>query len=435
MNRAAIVTTATAFGRQLGVQGAVSRYRDARRWLHTPASRQSRLGLDWTNFFIADVQAGFGTFVAFYLASLGWSQTNIGLALGTGGFAGVLALIPGGALADAASWKRGLAAAGILMICSSALILALAPTFPLVVAAEILHGSTAGVVTPAIAAISLGLVGRSAMSLRTGRNFRFSAAGTALTAAVLGAIGSFVSAPAIFFAAATLCAPALVALGFIRSEEIDYARARNAATGAQAGKLHRVIDLAKNRQLLVFAAVVGLFQFANAPMLPLVSESLAVTKIATAPILLSGLIVAPQLMVAILAPWIGYHSERKGRKPLLLIGIGLVAVRAILFGFAGNYAALLAIQMLDGVGGSIMNVLTVLMITDLTAGTGRFNLAQGAIGTVMAIAASLSIGVTGFLFQEYGREAGFLAIAAVAAAATGTAWALLPETKPEQYQD
>jgi hypothetical protein len=82
MNRAAIVATATAFGRQLGVQGAVSRYRDARRWLHTPASRQSRLGLDWTNFFIADVQAGFGTFVAFYLASLGWSQTNIGLALG-----------------------------------------------------------------------------------------------------------------------------------------------------------------------------------------------------------------------------------------------------------------------------------------------------------------------------------------------------------------
>lgn len=196
----------------------------------------------------------------------------------------MLALIPGGALADAASWKRGLAAAGILMICSSALILALAPTFPLVVAAEILHGSTAGVVTPAIAAISLGLVGRSAMSLRTGRNFRFSAAGTALTAAVLGAIGSFVSAPAIFFAAATLCAPALVALGFIRSEEIDYARARNAATGAQAGKLHRVIDLAKNRQLLVFAAVASLFQFANAPMLPLVSESFAVTKIATAPI-------------------------------------------------------------------------------------------------------------------------------------------------------
>ena len=124
MNRAAIAATATAFGRQLGMQGAVSRYRDARRWLHTPASRQSRLGLDWTNFFIADVQAGFGTFVAFYLASLGWSQTNIGLALGTGGFAGVLALIPGGALADAANWKRGLAAAGILMICSSALILA-----------------------------------------------------------------------------------------------------------------------------------------------------------------------------------------------------------------------------------------------------------------------------------------------------------------------
>jgi hypothetical protein len=42
------------------------------------------------NFFIADVQTGFGTFVAFYLAHQGWSQENVDLALTVGGFAGVL---------------------------------------------------------------------------------------------------------------------------------------------------------------------------------------------------------------------------------------------------------------------------------------------------------------------------------------------------------
>lgn len=75
---------------------AVTRYRHARRLLRTPASKQSRAGLDWTNFFIADVQTGFGAFVAFYLAELGWSQSDVGLVLGSGGIAGVLSLIPGG---------------------------------------------------------------------------------------------------------------------------------------------------------------------------------------------------------------------------------------------------------------------------------------------------------------------------------------------------
>src|SRR3954471_17561194 len=90
------------------LRGAVVRCRAARRALHTPASAQSRRGLDWMNFFIADVQTGFGTFVAFYLAQQGWSHDRVGLALAVGGIAGVVSQIPGGALADAVTSKRGL---------------------------------------------------------------------------------------------------------------------------------------------------------------------------------------------------------------------------------------------------------------------------------------------------------------------------------------
>jgi MFS family permease len=114
---------------------------------------------------------------------------QVGLALTVGTLAGVISQIPGGALADAVRWKRGLAAIGIGMICASALILALMPSFAFVFFAEILHGLTAGIITPAIAAISLGLVGRRAMSLRTGRNYRFDAAGNALTAGLMGLAG------------------------------------------------------------------------------------------------------------------------------------------------------------------------------------------------------------------------------------------------------
>jgi MFS family permease len=435
MTSAAVIAMVAAGGRRSRLRRAVTRCRSAGRLSRTPASRQSRNGLDWTNFFIADVQTGFGTFVAFYLADLGWSESSVGLALGAGGLAVVVGQIPGGALTDAVPWKRGLIAAGILMICAAALIFALAPTFVLVFAAETLHGLSAGLVTPALAAVSLGLVGRRAMSVRTGRSFGFAAAGTALTAGVLGMVGSFVSARAIFLAAAVLCAPALVALSRIQGDEIDYARARNAPTGEHAGRLHRVIDLARNRGLLLFAACLIFFQFANASLLPLVSENLAASRAAAGSILISGLIIGPQIVVALLAPWVGYHSETYGRKPLLLIGMGLEAVRAGLFAFVTNYPLMVAIQLLDGISGSIINVLTVLVISDLTTGTGRFNLAQGVIGAMIGIAASLSTSITGFIFQEFGHWAGFIFIAGVAATGTTLAWLLLPETKPEKYPD
>src|SRR5262249_43984293 len=154
---------------------------------------------------LADVQMGFGAFLAFYLAQFEWTVEKVGFALTIGSLTGVLAQIPGGALADALRWKRGLVAAGVLMIAASAVILALRPSFPFVVIAEILHGATAGIVGPAIAAISLGLAGRSGMSCRVGRNFRFAGAGNALTAAAMGGLGAYLSNNAIFFTAAALC--------------------------------------------------------------------------------------------------------------------------------------------------------------------------------------------------------------------------------------
>src|SRR5215471_2830302 len=175
-----LIAALTSLSRVLG------HYREARKSFRGSISQQSRQGLDWMNFFLADVQTAFGAFVAFYLADLGWPKDHVGLALTVGTLAGVISQIPGGALADAVRWKRGLAAIGIGMICASALLLALMPSFALVFFAEILHGLTAGIVTPAIAAISLGLVGRRAMSLRTGRNYQFNAAGNALTAGFNG---------------------------------------------------------------------------------------------------------------------------------------------------------------------------------------------------------------------------------------------------------
>jgi MFS family permease len=409
--------------------------------------------LDWMNFFIADVQTGFGSFVAFYLAQEGWLPARIGIALSAGAIAGMLSQIPGGALADAVTWKRGLAAAGIIMTATAALILVLAPGMAWVFIAQILQGATAGVITPAIGAISLGLVGRSAMSVRTGRNYRYSAAGHALTGVLMGIAGAYIAKSAIFVAAAALCAPALVALGFIDSNEIDYARARNARSAKAANEkqpgsrpsrgkrlqdkpaVTRVLALARNRELVLFTAAIVLFQLADASMLPMMSENLATTRGDHAAIWMSGLIVVPQIVVAILAPWVGFHSENRGRRPLLLLGFALEPVRGLVLAVSAAYPALVFAQILSGITGAMIGVLTLIVVADLTAGTGRFNLATGTVGALSGIAASLSTSGAGFIFQALGPHVGYVSLAAVAALATLFLWMFLNETKPDKYED
>jgi MFS family permease len=408
---------------------------DARKVLRGSISKQSRQGLDWLNFFLADIQTGFGAFVAFYLADLGWDKGQVGLALSAGTVAGLIAHLPGGAIIDWVPWKRGLAAIGIVMIAVSALILALAPTFVLVFTAEILHGITGGIITPAIAAISLGLVGRGAMSARTGRNNAFDAAGNALTAGAMGAAGQYISKSAIFLGAAALCIPALVALSLIRSDEIDYARARNAGIGRRAANFQRIFDLTKNLRLYVFASCIFLFQLADASMLPVISQDLAQEKNQSASLLMAGLIITPQIIAATLSPWVGYYSEKFGRKPLLLIGLGIEVLRALLFAAYSSYPILIVGQALGGVSAACVTVVTVLMIADMTTGTGRFNLVLGFIGTMIAIAAAISTGTTGFLFEKFGHLVGFFVLGAAAVASTLLFWAALTETKPGKYLD
>jgi MFS family permease len=413
---------------------ALSRYGEARKWMSSPVSRQSWYAVDCLNFLVGSIQIGLGTFVAYYLASLGWPKESVGLALASGQIAGVLGQIPGGAIIDAITWKRGFAALGILMSMGAALIFAAAPQFGLVFVAEILDGLTAAIVPLAIAAISLGLAGRRAMSSRIGRNYRFAAAGIMFTAVVQGLIGSYFAKNAIFFVAAALCVPALLTLRFIKPEEIDYCRARN-ATRAERMKLQTVRTVLRNRTLLYLSLCLVLFQFADASVLPLVSENIGTSKVEASSLQITGLIVTAQLVVMLLAPWVGYLSEGYGRKPLLILGFGLEAIRSALFSITTDYDFLLIGQLLGGVTSAIVGVLIIVILTDLTAGTGRFNLVVGVLTMLIGIASSISVATSGFIFGMAGHTLTFLILAAIAGGAAALASFLLPETKPAQYVD
>lgn len=413
---------------------------DARRSDAAHPSKRSERGLDWLNFFIADVQTSFGPFVALYLTAQGWSQGRIGLALTVGSLTAIASQLPGGALVDAVHSKRLLIGASLVLIAIGALIFAFFPSFLFVMAAEIVHGSTGGVTKPALAAIGLGLVGHRALSGRLGRNHRYDSFGNALTAGLMGVLGHFVSKRATFLAAAALCAPAIFALSRINGGEIDYARSRQAVPmrgrpGRKKPKAARLLDLVKNRRLLIFAGCLVLFQFANASVMPLTSERLAQKHQHESELVTAALVIVPQVVTALIAAWVARRADNWGRKPMLLLGFGALPIRAALFTFVPNPWYLLPIQALGGLTAAVVGILTPLIIADVMRGTGRYNIAQGAVGVASGIGASASTLVSGYLVQMFGYTLGLYGLAAVGLAGVGLVWWQMPETRHEALQE
>jgi MFS family permease len=162
------------------------------------STRGTLRGLDWLNFLLADVQTGVGPFLAIYLASSGWNEQRVGMALTVGGIAGILAQTPAGALVDRLHAKRALIAAGVVALAAGALIIAFFPSFWPVMTGQILIGSTSSVFAPGICAISLGVVGRKLFDRRQGRNQTFNSAGNVVAAVSMGLIGYFIANRGIF---------------------------------------------------------------------------------------------------------------------------------------------------------------------------------------------------------------------------------------------
>jgi MFS family permease len=395
-------------------------------------SNASLGGLDGVNFFLAGILAGFGPYLAAYLADQKWTQENIGFVLTASGVAGLLSQLPGGELLDTVRSKRAVVVAGVAMVAVSAVIIAFQPSFPLVFAALMLQGITGGFLGPAIAAISLGLVGHAALPERLGRNQRFSSTGNLVTAALMGLIGYFLSYQAIFLTVAALAIPLFVALARIRAGDIHFGRACGAPDHDMPSLPARASlrSLWKSPGLLTFGACLFLFQLANASVLPLVVEDLVYQGEKRSSLVVSALIVLPQIIVAVTAPWVGQWAKNWGRRSLLLIGLAALPIRALLFASVVDPTLVVAFQLLDGISGAVLGVLTALVIADVTGGTGRFNLAQGIVGTASGIGASLGTTLFGVVAASFGRTAVFLSIASVALLAVAILWFFMPETRP-----
>jgi MFS family permease len=386
-------------------------------------------------FFVADVQTGFGPFVSVYLTAARWTQVDIGLVLSSAGFVSLIGQMPGGALVDAARSERRVAAIAVAAICVSALAYAALPVFPVVLSASVLHALASCVLGPAIAAISLGLVGHAAIGERLGRNARFASIGNGLAAAAMGACGYLLSARAVFVVTVLLLVPALWALRYVSAGEIDPERAHGAPPRERRKPPIRPGELMQNRRLLIFAGCLLLFHLANAAMLPLMGSVLTMRSARWATLLIAACIVVPQIVVAALSPWIGERAQAWGRRPLLLIGFAALPLRGLLFAVVGNPELLVAVQLLDGITAAVFAVLVPLIVADLTRGTGHFNLGQGIVGTFVGIGASISATLAGLISDRFGSPWAFAGLAVIALAGFAAVALLMPETRPQAEED
>lgn len=399
-------------------------------------------GLDWINFFMADVNTGIGPFLAIYLtATRHWDPASVGMVVAAQSIASVAAQAPAGWLVDNSTRKKWLIIVGALLVAAGCIGIVLAPNVTSEICVQILIGLTAAVFPPAIAAIALGIVGKPKLSGRAGRNEGFNHAGNVVFALVAGGIGAWLGQQWIFFASAFFATGTVISAWVIRDKDIDNEAARAADEGDKADqtdqkdghapRLASFSDLLRDRRILIFTVSVVLFHFANAAMLPLVGELLSKGKDGASSLFMSACIVAAQFVMIPVALMTGKLADTWGRKPLFLIGFSVLALRGVLYTFGKSAAYLIAVQSLDGVGAAIFGVLWVIIIADLAKGTGRFNLLQGAIQAALGLGAFLSNFLSGFVVKHLGHNAGFLGLAGIALTGLVFFALFMPETKDQ----
>jgi MFS family permease len=390
--------------------------------------------LDGINFFTAAMQAGFGAFVTVYLVRNQWAPPAIGLALAISTMSSLISQVPAGAFIDSLCDKRPAVRLGTIGVGIAAVLLVLTPATPVVYLAQALQGLASSLIGPGIAAISLASVGHAAFGQRVGRNARFASVGSGLTAGVMGLVGSYFEPVMIFGLTAVLALPALLSLSTIRPARTEDPVADGTGTAVRRQGETRVTleglkSLFLDRRLLIFAACIVLFFASSAAMMPGVAARVTRRYPELAPLIVAATILLPQAIVALISPWIGRTAERSGRRPLLLLGWGLLPVQGILYATLPGPYALVICQLLNGVSGAVFGVMMAVVADDLTRGTGQFNLTLGALGVAISVGASLSTPFAGVIAATLGGDMAALALALAGLCGLLLLWFGMPETR------
>jgi MFS family permease len=393
--------------------------------------------LDALNFFLADVRDGLGPYLAIYLIAVrgpahGWNEATVGSVLTLAGIVGLICQTPAGSLIDRAKNKPRVVMAAALLVTLSSVSLPLVSGYTMVAITQSIAAVAGAVFAPAISAITLGLVGPKMFAKRVGRNEAFNHGGNAVSAALAGVLAWKFGPVVVFWLMGGLTLASIVTATRLRNADIDndVARGLDCAPDEDCEQPSAWACLVENKPLLLFAVIAFLFHLANAAMLTSVGQLLAKTvgkDQATS--LTAACIVAAQLVMVPVAIVVGRNTERWGTKPLFLVGFGFLAARGALYTVSNDPWWLVGVQALDGVGAGIFGALFPVVIADLTKGTGRFNVSQGAVATAQGLGAALSASLAGAIIVAAGYSVSFLTLAAIAAVGFVLYLTAMPETK------
>lgn len=405
-------------------------------------SRSSILGLDALNFLMADVRDGVGPYLALYLkGGLHWQSGEIGIAMAVSSITAAICQIPAGLLVDSVSAKRLLVVISGIMVGIGCLLVVALPNLAMIVGAQAALGAASAIIPPALAALSLGIVGRKLFPARVSRNEGFNHGGNFAAAILAGTIAQRFGYQWIFYLVCLFALASAVAVALIRPQEIDHEIARGGEDKDSSTETDKrknagtvpIADLFKKRELIIFLASVVLFHLGNAAMLPMAGQVLAKKHPGADIIALSSCIIAAQIVMIGVAATVGWALRRGvGRKTIFLVAFVILPIRGILFTVTDSPFEVVGVQLLDGVAAGIFGVISIIIAADLMRGTGRFNLAQGLVALSTGLGAAASNIIAGFVVQVFGYTTGFLTLAAIAAAGLAFFASFMPETRPQE---
>ncbi len=430
-----------------------------------PRSRSVK-ALSAVNFFLADVRDGLGPFLGIFLIGQGWSTATIGVVMTIGGIAGMLATTPLGALADASKAKRFMVGFCAALVIVASLAILFVPTVTFVAASQIATGIAGAAIGPAVAGLTLGLVGQKGLAPQLGRNEAWNHGGNVFAAAGAGFFGYEFGLTAVFILMTAMAVGSIIAVMMIKPEDIDHDAARGIEKkeGKDAEAPSGFSVLWKSTPLLILAATLMLFHFGNGAMLPLLGQQVATqaesadaptddgTAAATTtqddgtttalppgqskpgqpaarpvnqPSSLQNLLSDPvsytaatviiaQLTMIPIALLAAGFAERRGYFLLLVAALVALPVRGLIAGLWPSPYALIPVQMLDGVGAGLLGVAVPGLVARMLKGTGHINAGLGAVMTVQGVGASLSPAIAGVIVSHYGFSAAYLTLAGFA---------------------
>ena len=395
-------------------------------------SKSSMLGLSWMIFCMSDVRPGVGPFLSIFLKSyLHWNTNLVGLALGTMDFMAAISQIPSGLLFDSVKIKRFILFLSCFAISCGCLIILFFPYLLSILFAQALIGVAAAIIPPSIAAITLGLVGSKLFPKRVSINETWSHTGNVITAGIVGLLGYALGHQWILYMVIFFSIASMFFLSFINPKEINHAVARELAVDNNGKKIPPmpISKFLKESSLLIFCISVFLFYYSNAAQIMLVGQVLYLDNASISSLYMGACIILGQAVMILVAYGIGFIINDYGRKPIFLIGMGVLPIRAFLYTLTDDPASILAIQLLDGVGAGVLGVMAIVIVSDIAKGTGRFNFSLGMVALSQGIGSSLSNFMSGYIVDLYGFNTGFLSLAIIAVAGFTFFLIFMPETK------